>query len=190
MPGAKESKSDNSRPRRSPASLLTESTHTSSSLYVQCIRTSACWLFSSWPVFLTPDLICSPVSTPWRPSPSLSSLPVCEFRPHSSHLDPSVGSWLASLLPAYVCLLSLIPHQTSPHQKELMCDHSLLFGNPAKVSAGSRMSPNQQALFLKIINGFFSPFFKDTFLYMDLHLYIYREKYKLLICRVVEEYTP
>lgn len=52
-----------------------------------------------------------------------------------------------------------------------MCDHSLLLGNPAKVSPGSRMSPHQQALFLKLIDCFFSPFFKDTFLYMDLHLY-------------------
>lgn len=114
MPGAEDRKTDNSRPRRSPASLLTQSTHTSSSLHVQCIRTSACWLFSSWPVFLSPDLICSPVSTTCRLSPQPSSL--C---PHylcvSSGLTPLTWTlqWAPgwppySRLMSVYCLWSLI----------------------------------------------------------------------------------
>ena len=42
MPGAEDGKADNSRPRRSPASLLTESTHMFSSLHVPCTQTSSC----------------------------------------------------------------------------------------------------------------------------------------------------
>ena len=111
-------------------------------------------LLSHWPVILSPDLICPPpASALWCLSSlaflSRSPLPVTSVRPHASHLDHFSGL-LTNLPPTGLCLLrslSLIPYQTSPWQKELICNHSLLLGNRAKVSLGSRMSPSQQLPF-------------------------------------------
>lgn len=175
MPGAEDGKADNSRPRRSPASLLTESTHMFSSLHVPCTQTSSCSVCSHTDQSFFPlisSALLGPLPGVSHPSLPLSVPITCVLVQASLLSLGHFSGLLTSLTTLGLCFFTVSElSSTFPCQKELMCNHSLLLGNPAEVSPGTRMSPNQQALFLKMIHCCFSPFFKDTFLYMDLHLY-------------------
>lgn len=75
MPGAEDGKADNLCPRRSPASLLTESTHMFSSLHVPCTQAFSCYVCSHTDQSFFP-LVSSALLCP-LPGVSHPSLPLC-----------------------------------------------------------------------------------------------------------------